>query len=251
MYQPRFYRRSLEEGRFSHFEVSYRDTDLWIAVDAASAASADMQCMKETVYRTVLSTRACIVGYSRDHSDFLSSLHPIEDHGDAPVLVRHMIRAGIQAGTGPMASVAGAFAQAAGRMLLDTFRVREVIVENGGDIWLYTEKPVRLSVYAGSSPLSGKIQVEIPPDKTPLGVCTSSATVGHSMSFGKADAVMAASADPILADALATGFANRVKSPQDVDAVIEDMKRCEAVLSGVIIIGERAGLCGSFTFSFV
>ncbi len=250
MYQPRSYRRSLGEGRFSSFEVSYRETDLWIAVDALSAASLDMLSFKRTAYQTVVSTRTCIVHYGSDYAEFLNSMDPIEDHAEAPELIREMIHAGMMAGTGPMASVAGAFAREVGRVLLKTFTVRELIVENGGDIWVYAEEPIKLSVFAGSSPISGKIQVEIPPENTPLGVCTSSGTVGHSLSLGKADAVMVASYNPILADALATGFANRVKSRNDVDEVIEDMKLCEAVLSGVIILGDKAGLCGSFLFSF-
>ena len=123
-----------------------------------------------------------------------------------------MAMAGEKAGVGPMAAVAGAFSEEIGKTLLRTFPINELVVENGGDIFLKLEKPLVLSVYAGTSVLSEKIGIEIPAQETPLGVCTSAGTVGPSHSFGKADAVMVACKNTAVADAFATALANQVKT---------------------------------------
>jgi ApbE superfamily uncharacterized protein (UPF0280 family) len=99
--------------------------------------------------------------------------------------VREMADATREVGVGPMAAVAGAIAESVGKELLPYSD--EVIVENGGDIFLKTSKERFIGVYAGKSKFTKKIAFSILPDETPLGVCTSSGTVGHSLSFGYAD----------------------------------------------------------------
>ena len=75
-----------------------------------------------------------------------------------------------------MASVAGAIAQFVAQGLLES--TNQVIVENGGDIFLKVNRPVNVSVFAGESPLSEKIGLKIPSRQMPLGICSSSGTVG-------------------------------------------------------------------------
>jgi ApbE superfamily uncharacterized protein (UPF0280 family) len=99
-----------------------------------------------------------------------------------------------------MASVAGFFSEKVGKFL--AHYSRDVIVENGGDIWMKSNRIRRVGIFAGSSPFSQRIGLEIGPKRTPLGICTSSATVGHSLSFGKADAVVILAPSAILADAV-------------------------------------------------
>ena len=86
-----------------------------------------------------------------------------------------------------MASVAGAVAEFVGYDLL--IQTENLIIENGGDIFLKSKNKLRVSIYAGESALSYKVNLLVKPEETPLGICTSSATVGPSLSFGKADAV--------------------------------------------------------------
>ena len=69
----------------------------------------------------------------------------------------------------------------------------EIIIENGGDIYLRSFKDKIIGIYAGSSPLTGRFGLEIAGADTPLGICTSSGTVGHSLSHGKVDAAIALS----------------------------------------------------------
>jgi ApbE superfamily uncharacterized protein (UPF0280 family) len=121
---------------------------------------------------------------------------------------------------------------------------REVIVENGGDIFLEIERPRRMGIFAGSSPLSNRIGIDIQPDRTPMGVCTSSGTVGHSQSFGRADAVVVLSPWTALADAVATAAGNRVKSPQNINEALTFAMNMAGVEGIVVIIGDRIGVRG-------
>ena len=141
-----------------------------------------------------------------------------------------------------MASVAGAIAEFVGTELLDFSP--EIIVENGGDIYLKSLKKRLIGIYAGKSPLSGKIGLEINGEDTPLGICTSSGTVGHSLSYGKADAVIAVSKSALLADAAATAIGNLIKKPGDIPSGIKFAKGIEGLKGVIIIEGDNMGLWG-------
>jgi ApbE superfamily uncharacterized protein (UPF0280 family) len=118
-------------------------------------------------------------------------------------------------------------------------------VENGGDIFMKVRHKKVVGIYAGNSPLTGKIGLEISPDETPLGICTSSGTVGHSLSFGKADAVITLAVSAALADAAATAVCNRVKQPGDIDDAIGLAKSIDGLRGTVIIIGGDVGAWGN------
>ncbi|MEJ2047228.1 MAG: UPF0280 family protein, partial [Dehalococcoidia bacterium] len=120
----------------------------------------------------------------------------------------------------------------------------EVIVENGGDIYLKSSKKRVIGIYAGDSPLSGKIGLEINGRDTPLGVCTSSGTVGHSLSYGQADAVITISGSASVADAAATAIGNRIKEPDNIPDGIEVAKGIAGLKGVIIIIGSDMGLWG-------
>jgi hypothetical protein len=141
-----------------------------------------------------------------------------------------------------MAAVAGAVAEFVGRELLEFSP--EIIVENGGDIFLKINRKRIVGIYAGDSPLTGKLGLEINPQDTPLGVCTSSGTVGHSLSFGKADAVVVMAGSATLADAAATAICNKVKKPDDINGAIEIGRNIAGLKGIVIIIGSSIGVWG-------
>lgn len=153
-----------------------------------------------------------------------------------------MLEAGRKANVGPMAAVAGAIAEYVGKELLEFSP--EIIVENGGDIFLKVLRKRIVGIYAGDSPLTGKVGLEINPQETPLGVCTSSGTVGHSLSFGKADAVVVIATSATLADAAATAICNRVSQPEDIHSAIEFGKQISSLKGIVIIIGGDVGAWG-------
>ena len=124
-----------------------------------------------------------------------------------------MAAAATDAGVGPMATVAGAIASAGIDAMIQAGASFGVI-DNGGDIALVNDRDVTVGVHAGTAPLSDRIAFVIPPHTKPFGICTSSATVGPSISFGIADAVTIFADDPFTADAWATAVCNQLR-PDD------------------------------------
>ncbi|HSA32622.1 MAG TPA: UPF0280 family protein [bacterium] len=241
-YEPRTYRGGMGADRFRPFTVVEGETDLWIGVDAASYRSAMERFVRETVKRLRGELSAWI---ARDRA-FVESFSPIAVPEVAPEPIRSMAAAAQRAGVGPMAAVAGAIAETAGRALMVEFNGTEVVVENGGDIWAQVVSPLTVSVYAGSSPLSRKVGIVVPPELSPMGICTSSGTVGHSFSFGKADAAMICCRDTALADAFATAFCNRVKSADDIEPQLTRAAAEPEILSALFVVGDTVGVRGKF-----
>lgn len=233
MYEPRTYRNLIKGRDLVAFTVQVKETDLYIRAWRNLAKEAE-EAIKEV--------RRPLEDYIGGHPRFQTSLKPVEVSPDDPAIVREMAAAGHKAGVGPMAAVAGAIAEAVGKELLRFSP--EVIVENGGDIFLSVRSRRLVAIYAGGSPLSYKLAVEIEPEKTPMGVCTSSGTVGHSLSFGLADAVTVLSRSAALADAAATAIGNAVKTSEDIPKGLELGRRIEGVESVVIVVGEKMGVWG-------
>src|SRR4030042_1035148 len=178
MYEPRLYRHWVKGRDLVSFNVTVKETDLYIRA---------RRNLKRKTLKEVLKYRALLERYIERHPEFLTTLEPILVSDDAPQIVKLMAEAARAVNVGPMASVAGAIAEYVGKELLPFSK--EVIVENGGDIFLKIMKSRSIGVYAGeSSPFTGKIGLEIPPEDKPLGICAASGTVGHSLRSGSADA---------------------------------------------------------------
>jgi ApbE superfamily uncharacterized protein (UPF0280 family) len=233
MYQPRTYRHWVKDKDLVAFNVTVKETDLYIR------ARSDL---KRQAHELVLKYRQLLEEYIEGHTSFLTSLEPVAVTDDAPPLVRNMAEAAAKAGVGPMAAVAGAIAEAVGSELLDFSP--EVIVENGGDIYLKSLTKRLIGIYAGQSPLTGRVELEIEGKDTPLGICTSSGTVGHSLSFGRADAVIVLSQSTALADAAATAIGNRILKPQDIPGGIEFAQTINGLKGLAIIQGDQVGVWG-------
>ncbi len=190
----------------------------------------------------VLVCRGQIDGYIQRYPAFAVSLAPWREQAFAPEIVREMIAAGSAAGVGPMAAVAGAVAESVGRKLLD--HSREVVVENGGDVYIKSNGPVVAGLFAGNSPLSMKLAIKVVDTRDGIGLCTSSGTVGHSLSTGSADAVCVVSRSCALADAAATAIGNQIRSPREVKTAIAFGKRISGVLGIVVVAGRELGAWG-------
>lgn len=233
-YQERFYREWIKKEDLIIKHILIKETDLFVSTDRL----VDEDFLKTQINRY----RADIEGYIAKDKDFLQSLVPVKVTRDAPSIVKDMAKAAKLCCVGPMAAVSGAIAQYLGRSLLD--KCHEVIIENGGDIFLKVKKQRKIGIYAGDSPLSGKIALKIEPRQTPLGVCTSSGTVGHSLSFGNADGAVIVAKSVVLADALATASGNLVKDARDINKAIEFTKTIPGVKGAVIIVGRNLGIWG-------
>ena len=127
-------------------------------------------------------------------------------------------------------------------------QTENLIIENGGDIFLKSKNNLTVSVYAGESPLSYKVKLIVKPEETPLGICTSSATVGPSLSFGKADAVCVISKSATLADAAASAIGNQVKSKKDIKTALDYGIKIPGVRGILIIVGNDMGAIGEVEF---
>jgi ApbE superfamily uncharacterized protein (UPF0280 family) len=233
-YQERIYRNKIFNQILEVFHVTVRETDLFILSDFI---------LTDLAFQSVYRYRGYIESYIKYHPDFLTSLNPLKRDNLAPDIVKDMLKAAQTAHVGPMAAVAGAIAEYVGRDILH--KSKNVIVENGGDIFIKTEQDVMVGVFAGESPLSYKVRFRIKPEQMPIGVCTSSGTVGHSLSFGRADAVCVLSSSATMADAAATAIGNLVKDKRDIRKALEWGSDIEEVSGILIIVGDQMGAHGS------
>ena len=238
IYEPRTYRNDIHGTDLVSFGVTISETDLYIRARKNLRSKAERLVEK---YRKILEK------YIDRNPEFLTTLEPFVTDKNAPLIVKEMAESGAIAGVGPMAAVAGAIAEYVGRELLEYSP--EVIVENGGDIYMKSLSSRMVSIYAGKSPLSNKIALEISPQDTPLGICTSSGTIGHSLSFGKADAIVILSSSASLADAVATAAGNLVKTEKDIQTGLEFSENIPGVKGALIIINDKMGIRGDIKLS--
>jgi len=233
MYQERTYRNYVRTDDLVKFEVIVKETDLLVR------AEKDLSLQTR---EAVLKYRSQIEAYIEKKPWFETALSPLPMDPYAPKIVQEMCWASQIAQVGPMASVAGAIAEWVTKDLLPFSK--ELIIENGGDIYLVSSRERTIGIYAGASPLSLKIGIFIPPEENPLGICTSSGTVGHSLSFGRADAVCILSKSAILADAVATAIGNWVQGKKDIESALERGSKLEGVLGIIVIVEEKMGVWG-------
>ena len=231
--ERRTYRSLVSQKRLANFRVAVRETDLLVRADRPLEAE---------TRDSVLKHRMSLERYIEQHPDFVHTMVPWPKDQIAPPIVRSMIATSQKAAVGPMASVAGAIAEFVGSDLLALSQ--NVIVENGGDIFVRTTFPLTAAIFAGKSPLSGKVGVQIDSSDHPIAVCTSSGTLGHSLSLGRADAAVVISDSAALADAAATAVGNQVSTKEDIEPAIARGKDIEGVLGIVVVLDDKIGLWG-------
>jgi len=205
MYEPRTYRHWVKDKDLIPFNIVVKETDLYIRASTN---------LKRKALKLVSKYRDTLERYIERHPTFLTSLEPVPVDDNAPRIIREMAEAAEKVGVGPMASVAGAIAEFVGKELL-AFSP-EVIVENGGDIYLKSLRERTIGIYAGKSPLSGKLGLEIK---------------GLSKSA-------------TLADAAAKAIGNLIIQPNDIPSGIEFAQGIEGLKGVLIIKGDKMGLWG-------
>ena len=242
-YEERKYRRLHCQADLVHFQVVVKETDLDIAVERRCFNPELLQWLKKlvTTYRRQLET------YIQRDPQFASNLKPYLPLPSAPPAAVIMAETTKVAGVGPLAAVAGAFAQYVGEQLCRYLEAgtKEIIVENGGDIYIRAIKSRRIGIFAGNSPFSQRMALEIAPAQTPLGICTSAGTVGHSLSFGNADAVVVLSPSTALADAVATASANLVNNAADLKKAVDFATSITGVTGALAIYGDKMAIRGA------
>ena len=238
-YRQRDYRLQVDVGdnSLTTFAVAVKESDLLIRVVDTS--------LRELARDQLIFYRRQIESFLEQFPEVRFQLCPfnLPEHAIIPEIVSRMVAAGNQAGVGPMAAVAGAIAEAVGRDLL--VRSPAVIVENGGDIFLAGENSYTVGIFAGQSPFSGKLGIRISrPEKFSAGICTSSSTVGHSISLGVADAVCIYAGSAAIADAVATAMGNRIRARDDLAPTIEEALVFDLVYGAVAILGDEMAAGG-------
>jgi len=243
----------MNSDRFRFFSSVHRESDLLIGLSHHY-----YQPSLETVCREEQERLYSLLSdHITRYPSFASSLDPLPmpDVPDslAPE-VAIMYKCAQASETGPMSSVAGLFAEAAGKAILGLEDRSaegaalpdscELIVENGGDLFVRNLENLVVVIHAGDSALSGKLGLVIPPGQ--WGICTSSGTLGHSFSKGNADALTIVSRATPLADAWATALANQVRGKEDIPPLLGRIAEIPEILAGVIIAEGELGIRGEF-----
>lgn len=233
-YTKRTYRLIQQSGLVSSY-VRMRETDLHVLAPIN---------VEDEVLRLVAGVRKQIEAYIRSHDIFIDSLVPLPMDAAAPGVIREMLAAGQAAGVGPMAAVAGVIAEFVGKGLMNS-GVEDLIVENGGDIFIARTRECTAAIFAGQSPLSNKVGIRLAPAMMPCGVCCSSGSIGHSLSLGQADAVVVTAASTALADAAATRVGNEVdSSPGSLDAALKVASSIKGIAGAVVVKDKQLGAWG-------
>ena len=194
--------------------------------------------------RAITAARAELEAYIAVEPRFLTALEPLPIDMAAPLVARRMAAAAALAGVGPMAAVAGTIAQVTVEALVAA-GCRHVVVDNGGDVVLRIDRPLTVGIFTGGARVRD-IAMRFEPRPGIFSVCTSSGTVGHSLSFGRADAATVVAESGCLADATATALCNRVQERNE--AAISRAIR-ETLADGVdgmlVVAGDHLGMGGN------
>jgi ApbE superfamily uncharacterized protein (UPF0280 family) len=197
----------------------------------------------DVVTAEIVRQRHILEEYIDRHADFADSFEPVELRDDAPEVAQRMAQAARLVGVGPMAAVAGAMAQFAAQAALEA-GASEVIVDNGGDIYLQITKPALIGLWAGAAELADRLGFSLQAHDTPISICSSSGQMGHSKSLGKCHLATVVARDAAMADAAATQAANLVTTVEDVDSALKRIACIEGVEGVMIIKNDRVGLAG-------
>jgi len=233
MHQERTYRNLIDSSELIPYRVVVKETDLMVY--------SETKLVNETK-ELVLEQRGYVEAFINSHPEFATALVPWPYDGPAPGIIVNMLNAARNAGVGPMAAIAGAIAEQVGHGLLN--RTNQVMVENGGDVYIKMSSSVTVGIFAGKSPLSLRVGLRLKTDLKPQAVCTSSGSIGHSLSFGKADAVCVVADSCANADAAATAIGNLIKSPADIESAIKAGRNMGELIGIVVILGEKMGMWG-------
>ena len=241
-YKDRNYRSRFAGDNRRWFSVKFLESDLWIGVDSGSYS----QSMEADTYALLVDLRRAMDAYLLMDPQYKAALQPYDAGLEAPDILKEMSRVSHKTGIGPMSAVAGAVALKVAEFLKSKYGVKEVIVENGGDIYADATADMDIAVFAGQSPLSEKVGLHIPASAFPCGICTSSGTVGPSLSLGKADAMLIVCRDVLLADSYATAMANRIKTVNDLQLVIDRIQTIPDIQGALAIKGDRLAVSGLY-----
>ena len=219
-------------GERKYRKFSYRDSNFRIHSD-------HFDLLTEEIIRQ----RDLLEEYIVLHPEFRSSLVPIGLLKGAPAIAECMAAAASQTGVGPMAAVAGAIAQRACEVAIEAGD-NDCIVENGGDIYAASCKPLQIALYAGANSKFNELALSFSATDLPLAICSSSSKMGRSLSFGACDLATVLAKDAALADAAATLCSNLVRSAEDLPIVSEKIVQIPGIIGVLAVFKDKIALAG-------
>ncbi len=250
LYANRVYRigRIEQKSRdLATFTITVKETNLFIQ------AKADLS---KVAVDTVLSLRHNLESYIKSRPEFLTSLKPIDSDRFAPEIAKEMIEDSRTAGTGPMAAVAGAIAERVAIAISNVADAgdkrgsdgKDVIVENGGDVFIVTTGERVIGIYSGDFLFGLGIKVSAQElGISGIGVSSSSAVLGESLSLGNCDLATVVAKRGALSDAAATALGNKVKNAKDIENGLDEIVDIPDVVGGLVIIDGKMGIKGEIT----
>lgn len=228
------YRKFHNAEDLKYFNVRVEQTDLQIGAERDLSAQAEASIRRH---------RADIEEYIKRYPAFLTTLKPWKQKGQMPAIINRMCRASNSVKVGPMAAIAGVMAQMVTQDILKFSK--NVVVENGGDLYIAGNVDRIAAIYTGDDEKYGHLGIKISSDMLPIGICTSSGKIGHSLSFGSADAVVVLSPDAALCDAAATSAGNMIKTAADIEGAISFLKRIDGIKGVLAAIDGAIGAWGA------
>ena len=227
------YRNRIAATDLVRFHVVVKETDLLVLTECD---------ISDLVREIVLTQRDRLERFIAGNPEFRDTLVPIAVSGAAPGIVKSMALAGQLSGVGPMAAVAGAVCEAVAAGVGGS--VRELILENGGDLYVASARERIIGIFAGNTEGSGAVGLRVAPERTPIGICTSSGRIGHSLSFGDSAAATVLARSCALADAAATAVGNRVRGRHGVREGLAAARDIPGVLGVVVLRDGQLGAWG-------
>lgn len=227
---------TVKKGNNPGLRVHYRVKETIVTIGA------DCDEYIEVAKKAIQNQRGLLEGYINKDPFFKVTLEPYEVPESAPGIVRRMAETARAVGIGPMGAVAGTIAAYAVEAMRDA-GAGYAFVDNGGDIALVTDRPLVLGIYAGDASIKD-LALEVQPTDRILGICTSSGTVGPSISFGSADAALVVSWNVSLADAAATALGNAVVDEENLEEAFDVVKDIDGIQGALVVKGDRFAVWG-------
>lgn len=238
--------KSHKDAPVGGFEISKILRLRRVIGESSILVKTDLYEAAEVAFQSILGNRKKLQKYVEERPEFLHALEPTTIEQPAPEVVMRMSGAADAAKVGPMAAVAGALADLAAEEMMKK-GARVAVVENGGEVSVRSDVKLDVAVYSGDSSLSGRLGFRIIQEDLPLGLATSSGTVGHALSFGCADSATIIAEDAALADAAATAVCNAVSAKDPNKSIRRGLRVADSIqgVRGALIVrGNRVGTVG-------
>lgn len=205
--------RNLIHSRFSRINIEYRHSNLSVGFREDHI---EKERITSLITDKIISLYTALEDYIAANPEFKKTHVPWKIASGVEFIDK-MIEYSREAGVGPMAAVAGAFAD---ELATEAGELSpEIWIENGGDIAFKSKEESRVCIYQGWGCFEHEVYLRIMPGY--YGIASSSGRFGHSFSKGKADIVTVVADNATKADAYATAICNQTTPGRDPESILE------------------------------